>query len=163
VHTQRPCIQTHDTSFHFGITVGWRQPPSPTTLEAKGSRPWGSASLGQEEARPLSLPSLGPGLRQQAPSTPHQAQGGRGPGPSPTPFLFTCHPPLSIVGFFVFLDWGGWWTQPPSRALALTSVWILLSHPLKRKKKKFQQKTKGQGPWEVLNHPPPTPSGSSQN
>lgn len=34
MHTQRPCIQTHDTSFTFGIMVGWRQ--HPPILEAKG-------------------------------------------------------------------------------------------------------------------------------
>lgn len=48
VHTAS-CIQTHDTSFTFGIMVGWRQ--HPPILEAKGPLvPGAEPSLG------LSLP-----------------------------------------------------------------------------------------------------------
>lgn len=58
VHTQNPCIQTHDTSFHF-----WRHgglEAAPPTLEAKGPPvpgavpPWAEAVAheAQGEARP---------------------------------------------------------------------------------------------------------------
>lgn len=53
VNTQRPCIQTHNTSFTFGIMVGGKQ--HPPTLEAKGppslglSLPWAQALAHEAE------------------------------------------------------------------------------------------------------------------
>lgn len=58
VNTQRPCIQTHDTSFTFGIMVGWKQHP-------QHLRPKDPLSLG------LSLP--------WAQALDHEAEGEAGP------------------------------------------------------------------------------------
>uniref|UniRef100_A0A2K6AMX1 Uncharacterized protein n=1 Tax=Macaca nemestrina TaxID=9545 RepID=A0A2K6AMX1_MACNE len=96
VHTQRTCIETHDTSFHLGAR--WlRERPSP------------------EPPPPgLGLPS------SKTPALPARPRvGWTGPRAQPhTPFPSTCHlpTPFRFVGFFVFPDCSG--HSPRSRAPA---------------------------------------------
>nr|AAH11875.1 ELAVL3 protein [Homo sapiens]CAC21655.1 hypothetical protein [Homo sapiens] len=129
VHTQRTCIETHDTSFHLGVTVGWRQPPPPQHLRPKdtpvpgaqpppGPRPW-PTQLRERPSPEPPPPGLGlPGSKTPAlPARPRV--GWMGPKAQPhTPFPSTCHLPIPFrfVGFFVFPDCSG--HSPRSRAPA---------------------------------------------
>lgn len=110
MHTQRPCIQTQDTSLPFWHHGGLEAAPPPTTLEAKGTPtpdpgaepPWakGPGPQGQGGDWALSLPAPEPPPAASAHHSPGQAQGGLAQRPSPT---FSSRPlvtPFQFVGFF---------------------------------------------------------------
>uniref|UniRef100_A0A2K5NPV0 Uncharacterized protein n=1 Tax=Cercocebus atys TaxID=9531 RepID=A0A2K5NPV0_CERAT len=112
VHTQRTCIETHDTSFHLGARWAGGSPP-PQHLRPKDTPVPGAQPPPGPRERPSPEPPP-PGL-----GLPSSKVGWTGPRAQPhTPFPSTCHlpTPFRFVGFFVFPDCSG--HSPRSRAPA---------------------------------------------
>lgn len=161
VYTQRPCIQTHDTSFTFGIMVGWRQHPPPQLLRPKDplslrlSLPWAQALAHRPRRRwgPEVLPTQGlPGSKHSLP-LPTRAQG-------PSPHSLPVHSsPLSVCWVFPSFqmsEGSGRSLHPKPQpwllsGLSLPLVFILCNE-------KFQQKPKA-GALGSPHSPPPATVG----